>query len=353
MEEVQIWSVKGSQAMQLSSVGQAESEKLLEDVLVNTPDLLIPGLMFVGRQTPTDGGPLDLLGVDEDGRLVVFELKKGEVPREAVAQVIDYASHLDSMELTDLASHISERSGTHGIEEIDDFEDWYTSQDFVGLESLKPLRLFLVGLGADDRTERMVRFLAENSGMDISLLTFHGFDHDGETILAKQVEVVGAGDDEDELGGGGLSLKERSDLLNAQINRWEVRGLFDDVTDMLQESWPRSRQSVRKTGIRIRLPIHADSESYRGYGRVKAEKKGQVRLYLYRPAFGLGTDALRPTIAEVRFQTTPRDRDPFNDKDVKNWEFPLTADEWETNKEKLMALVQELYEAWQNRGSGE
>ena len=60
------------------------------------------------------------------------------------------------------------------------------------MESLKPLRLFLVGLGADDRTERMVRFLAENSGMDISLLTFHGFAYDGRTLLARQVEVEGA-----------------------------------------------------------------------------------------------------------------------------------------------------------------
>ena len=60
------------------------------------------------------------------------------------------------------------------------------------LESLKPLRMFLVGLGADDRTERMVRFLAQNSGMDISLLTFHAFDYNGKTILAKQVEVEAA-----------------------------------------------------------------------------------------------------------------------------------------------------------------
>ena len=29
--------------------------------------------------------------------------------------------------------------------------------------------------------------------MDISLLTFHGFDYDGKTILAKHVEVEGPG----------------------------------------------------------------------------------------------------------------------------------------------------------------
>ena len=56
------------------------------------------GLTLVGRQTPTEGGPLDLLGVDADGRLVVFELKRGTLSRDAVAQVVDYASYLNAME---------------------------------------------------------------------------------------------------------------------------------------------------------------------------------------------------------------------------------------------------------------
>ena len=163
MDEVKIWAIGDSHAAEpLESKSQVETEALLEETLVRNPDLLIRGLKLVGRQTPTEGGPLDLLGVDPDGRLVVFELKRGTLSRDAVAQVVDYASYLDTMELTALAEYISDRSGEHGIENIEDFQKWY-SRDFGELESLKPLRLFLVGLGADDRTERMVRFLADNS----------------------------------------------------------------------------------------------------------------------------------------------------------------------------------------------
>ena len=97
--------------------------------------------------------------MDEDGKLVVFELKRGTLSRDSVAQVIDYASYLEAMDLADLASHISDRSGEHGIEAIEDFQEWY-SQYPGGLEGLRPLRMFLVGLGVDDRTERMVSFLA-------------------------------------------------------------------------------------------------------------------------------------------------------------------------------------------------
>ena len=197
MDEVKIWAVDDvSNVVPLASKGQTDTESLLEETLVRKPSLLIQGLKLVGRQAPTEGGPLDLLGVDEDGRLVVFELKRGTLSRDAVAQIIDYASYLDAMDLDELADYISDRSGRHGIEEIEDFQDWYNSQDFEELESLKPLRLFLVGLGADDRTERMVRFLADNSEMDISLLTFHGFAYDGKTLLARQVEVEAAAETE-------------------------------------------------------------------------------------------------------------------------------------------------------------
>lgn len=353
LEDIQIWSINGNEATELNQASQMESENLLENVLVNNPSLLMDDLILVGRQTPTDSGPLDLLGVDGDGRLVVFELKRGTLSRDAVAQVIDYTSDLDSMELEDLASHVSERSGEHGIEKIDDFQGWYSDRGFEDLESLKPLRMFLVGLGVDDTTERMVEFLAKSSNMDISLLTFHGFAYNGETILAKQVEVTGSSDEDDKTDGKGLSPEERRDVLIARINRFEIRKLFDDVADMFRESWPQSRQSITKTGLGIRLPIYPDSEKFRGYGRVKAEKNGKVRMYLYERAFRLGTDDLRQTIDEIPFQTTPRGRDPFEDKDVSSWEFPLTTGEWDTHKERLTALTQAVYAAWENSAAGE
>ena len=109
MEEIEVWTVDGSQVTRLAKSNRMESELLLEDVLVENPGLLLEDLILVGRQTPTEGGPLDLLGVDGDGRLVVFELKRGTLSREAVAQVIDYASYLDNLDLTDLAEHISEQ----------------------------------------------------------------------------------------------------------------------------------------------------------------------------------------------------------------------------------------------------
>ena len=46
---------------------------------------------------------MDLLGVDQDGRLTVFELKRGILTRDAVAQSLDYASDLEAYEFERLA----------------------------------------------------------------------------------------------------------------------------------------------------------------------------------------------------------------------------------------------------------
>ena len=130
MEDIKLWELDGTQATPLGSNNQLESEQGLEDTLVENPNLLMEGLTLVGRQTPTEGGPLDLLGVDGDGRLVVFELKRGTLSRDAVAQIVDYASYLDDLDLDTLAAHISERSGMDGIDKIEDLREWYDVRGF-------------------------------------------------------------------------------------------------------------------------------------------------------------------------------------------------------------------------------
>ena len=77
-DDIRIWEVgdPSKAAKPVESTNRMETEALLEGLLVGNPDMLMPGLTLVGRQMPTDSGFLDLLGVDGDGRLVVFELKR-------------------------------------------------------------------------------------------------------------------------------------------------------------------------------------------------------------------------------------------------------------------------------------
>jgi hypothetical protein len=147
------------------------------------------------RRQEESAGALDLLGVDEDGQLIVFELKRGTLTRDAVAQVIDYASYLAELTPSELSEFVSKGSGRHGVVEIPNFGSWYEDQ-FAGksVETIGKPKMVLVGLGADDRARRMVEFLASRN-IEISLMTFHGFTDREGTYLAKQIEVLQKNDD--------------------------------------------------------------------------------------------------------------------------------------------------------------
>ena len=174
---------------ELAERREVQTELELEETLVANPEMLEAGLRLVGRQTRVAGGWLDLLGIDADGRLAILELKRGRLGRDAVTQVIDYASALNSMNLTAFSEHIAQYSGEGGIERIDDFEDWYSGKfGAPDLGRLMPPRMVLVGLGVDEAAERMVKFLCSEQ-LDISAVTFHAFEHQGKTLLARQVEI--------------------------------------------------------------------------------------------------------------------------------------------------------------------
>ena len=193
MQKIQLWSVNHAEDKLLSatavkSVDNTETEQVLEDLLVASPDLLMEGLTLIGRQVATAGGPLDLLGIDADGRLVVFELKRGTLTRDAVAQALDYASDLAALDDGSFGALIEKHSGRLGVERIEDFADWYQQQHPGTSEFLRDRpRIVLVGLGVDERALRVVNFLAE-SRVDIQLLTFHAFREGGQLFLARQVE---------------------------------------------------------------------------------------------------------------------------------------------------------------------
>ena len=64
----------------------------LEQWIKSNPEILGDDIVVIGEQVPTSSGPLDFLGIDTSGNTVIVELKRDKLPREALAQAIDYAS---------------------------------------------------------------------------------------------------------------------------------------------------------------------------------------------------------------------------------------------------------------------
>ena len=361
LEEIKLWAMGGSGgATPLSSAQQTDTERLLEDTLVNNPDMLMPGLTLIGRQTPTEDGWLDLLGVDDDGRLVVFELKRGTLSREAVAQVIDYASFLDSMPDERLAEYISERSGTHGVARIDNFSEWYEARSGdQGVSGLKPVRMVLVGLGVDERTTRMVRFLA-TGGMDFSLLTFHGYNYDGRTLLARQVQVEAAAEPEETAPSrrriGRLGRRKRRELLEQRIDEhtesWpEARELWDAMLEMFRENFPdpvevagMGTSEWAKRRLRLRMPGGGPARAALQLGPFESHPE-LVSLIFFPSAVSMCLSEFTQLRRELPYSTWPANS-TRKEEGVIEIQFTLKSlSEWEERKDRLAEVTRSVYQA--------
>ena len=346
MDEVKIWALEGDGVVELERAERTGTEKSLEDTLVSNPELLEENLTLVGRQTRTQGGPLDLLGVDEDGRLVVFELKRGTLSRDAVAQVIDYTSYLTAMGLEGLAKHISDHSGQHGIQKIDDLEEWFSNWSTErDLTSLLPPRMVLVGLGTDDTTSRMVDFLS-NTGVDISLLTFHGFVSDGKTLLAKQVEGRASNVPSAPVSNAKRpSRRERLRRYDERAAALGVSGLVNGVSEMLKRSL-RFRSESASVAAKSRRNFKLSGGAY-AFIDLDAEEKG-IKLGFHPVAVGLVSDALNSLDPkEIPFETQPS-LNAYTEEIKHEILFPLNSmEDWESCKDRLAALTETVYAAYQ------
>ncbi|MXW96865.1 MAG: DUF91 domain-containing protein [Acidimicrobiaceae bacterium] len=98
--EMAIWRVEGDKAAPLT-LSPMDSERRLEDMVAEDPAALTgTDLLIIGRQVKTDfGGVVDLLGLDDEGRVHVLELKRDKTPREVVAQTLDYGSWIKALDL--------------------------------------------------------------------------------------------------------------------------------------------------------------------------------------------------------------------------------------------------------------
>ena len=354
MEETKIWSIEDKSAISLNTTNQMETEGLLEDILTAHPDMLEEGLQLVGRQTSTAGGPLDLLGVDSDGRLVVFELKRGTLNREAVAQVLDYASALNAMDEGKLYGHISERSGNLGIQKIDNFGDWYNefraSSELLEeeLEPLVPPRMVLVGLGVDDTTERMVNYMA-SGGMNISLLTFHGFvSSDGKSLLARNSEVSNA-----RVTGRpqGVSYYRTSKMHfenGLQFLQSDIQNLIDEIESMFKSQIKGLRAIYTPSRKNFSLDYSWQEGALKNRTTLFIEinnNRDGLKIGFYPPAIGL--------LSSDEFNDFERNSTrAITGPEGIDYEYGLqlySFDEWNSKKEQLIALTLKIWQAYQTK----
>lgn len=149
----------------MSNVPVYANEAALEDDLVRRPrELLRHPPRWIARQLHTSAnGVIDLLGIDEDGRFVVYELKVNRAGRQTMAQIMDYASWVDAESIDELERRIIQASGKNGIPEIGPFAEH-------SKRKLRPAKLVIVASEANAALSRMVKY-TKKLGLEISVET--------------------------------------------------------------------------------------------------------------------------------------------------------------------------------------
>ena len=334
--EIGIWEIdRESRAVAKLGVAElVETEQMLEDVLVANPDMLVRGLELVGRQVPVETGYVDLLGIGEDGRLVVFELKREKLTRDAVAQALDYCSYLEALPEAELATLITERSGKDGIDKIADFEEWYGSR---GGDSIKPVRMVLVGLGVDRSASRMVSYLARRH-IDIRLLTFHGYAQGDGLLLARQAR---AADDPQT----SSADAQRGRAVTRKATEYGVAEVWQDAKESLDYCVGSYHTKLGITYKQRSITL-ADGSRVRGSHSVTIEP-GKIRITFFPGAVDLCHELFEKLKDAIPFESEKPPNAPVTGRVPKQWYCRLDKAAWHGNRAGLIDFVRAVQDAWQ------
>jgi len=186
--ELGIWRI--GEGLTPLEFGALDLEYRLEDILDRNIAIVSPHWMVIGRQVHTDfAGTIDLLAIDQQGNLVVMELKRDRTPRDIVAQILDYGSWVRTLQADRIAKIYSEYRARFKSSEPDQSLDEAFCKRF-GLKEMpdelnEDHELVMVASSLDPGTERVVKYLAEHHGLPINAIFFRVFRDEDKEYLAR------------------------------------------------------------------------------------------------------------------------------------------------------------------------
>src|SRR5699024_3299376 len=177
--EVGLWKVNDK--IEKMEYQMIESENKLEEILVKDLSILDDKLLPIGRQIATDYGKyLDMLAINDDGDVVIIELKRNRTSREAVSQTLDYASWVQDLTFDRIKEIYKENNNGETLEQA--YED---KLEEVLPEEINGHKMTIVCAELDSETERIINYLADNYDVPINAVFFRYFKMDNNEFLSR------------------------------------------------------------------------------------------------------------------------------------------------------------------------
>ncbi len=161
----------------------------LQRILRDQPEVIEHGLFVVDEEFNSwtgSGRSIDLLGIGEDGRLVVVELKRGNTGEHMELQAIRYAAMAANMTLQQIIDAHSQYLLTRGIDEDagERVRSFLAGDDDIEepqVETARP-RILLVSEDFSKEITTSVLWLNE-AGLDIRCVRLRAYRHEEEVLI--------------------------------------------------------------------------------------------------------------------------------------------------------------------------
>ncbi len=304
--EIKLWEIQSGKLIP-SNVSLEEAKRKeatdLEKWIRSEPKILGEDIVIIGEQIQTKRGPLDFLGIDSSGNIVVIELKRDMLHREALVQAIDYASDVTSWDIEKLSEECSKYTGksleeylTENFEEVE-WED-------ISINHVQ--RILLVGTGVDESLERMVEWLSNNYDVSINVLVLkYTQTSNGDEVIARTSIIP------EEIQQEKSSRHQKKIYAERHILRKEF------WTGLLENSNKKTKLHAGiSPGIYTWIGTGAGKSGI-SYNYVIHNKYAGIEIYLDR-----GKEYVNPNINKKRFDELIKHKEEIEEKfgDTLEWE---------------------------------
>ena len=273
--EIKSWQIVDGKLVPLESslVNDGKKEKDdLEQWIKSNPQILGEDIVIIGEQVQTSSGPLDFLGIDNNGNTVIVELKRDKLPREALAQAIDYASDIANWDV-DRFREICQKYTSQNLEDL--LQERFEDMTIEELAINQTQRLLLVGTAVEESLGRMIEWLSDNYNIGINavVLNYAKTKH-GDAILSRMVIIPEEVEKQKankkkfviEMSNepGTYELETLEQKLTEYLSKslWSSQRIRDYFLPTLLEKGQVTREQLRKEFVRLNA---ADDESQAGY----------------------------------------------------------------------------------------
>jgi len=188
--EIKTWEIINGELTEINTTLAENNRKEKDDLekwIKTNPKILGEDILIIGEQVWTKSGPLDYLGIDNNGNLVIVELKRDKLARDVLAQAVDYAS--------DVANYDIEKLNEICLKYSDNTLEDYITDNFenVEIDDLiinKAQRLLLVGFSIDEALSRMIEWLSSKYDLGINAIILNYVKTSlGNEILSRTVII--------------------------------------------------------------------------------------------------------------------------------------------------------------------